>query len=58
MQAERVTRREQLAAAYARMLADPQEPWLLDVIVEREQNVYPMIPAGGSYRDIILGPPA
>ena len=36
------------------MLADPDEPYLLDVIVEREQNVYPMIPAGGSYRDIIL----
>jgi len=35
------------------MLADPAEPYLLDVIVEAEENVYPMIPAGGSYRDII-----
>ena len=40
--------------ALNRMLADPNEPYLLDVIVEREQNVYPMIPAGGSYKDIIL----
>jgi acetolactate synthase-1/2/3 large subunit len=24
------------------------------VIVEAEANVYPMIPAGGSYRDIIM----
>jgi hypothetical protein len=25
------------------------------VLVAREQNVYPMIPAGGTYKDIILG---
>ncbi|MGD9602279.1 MAG: biosynthetic-type acetolactate synthase large subunit [Gammaproteobacteria bacterium] len=56
--AERVTSRDALAAAYARMLRDPQEPYLVDVIVAREQNVYPMIPAGGSYRDIILEDPA
>ena len=36
------------------MLADPAQPWLLDVIVEAEENVYPMIPAGGSYTDIIM----
>jgi acetolactate synthase-1/2/3 large subunit len=52
--AERVTRREDLEAAFQRMLADPDEPWLLDVIVETEENVYPMIPAGGSYKDIIM----
>ncbi len=58
VRAERVSTRTALRAAYARMLADPQEPYLLDVIVDREQNVYPMIPAGGSYRDIILDPSA
>lgn len=52
--AERVSSKEELAAAYKRMLADPNQPYLLDVIVEREENVYPMIPAGGSYRDIIM----
>ncbi|MBE0622721.1 MAG: biosynthetic-type acetolactate synthase large subunit [Burkholderiales bacterium] len=52
--AERVSTREELAAAYTRMLADPEKPYLVDVIVDREQNVYPMIPAGGSYQDIIL----
>jgi acetolactate synthase-1/2/3 large subunit len=51
---ERVTQREELAAAFERMLADPDEPYLLDVIVAAEENVYPMIPAGGSYRDIIM----
>jgi acetolactate synthase-1/2/3 large subunit len=54
--AERVREPHELAEAYARMLADPDQPYLVDVIVEREDNVYPMIPAGGSYRDIILGP--
>ena len=54
VRAERASTREELASAYTRMLADPNEPYLLDVIVLREQNVYPMIPAGGSYKDIIL----
>jgi acetolactate synthase I/II/III large subunit len=54
VRAERVQHASELEAAYQRMLADPDEPFLLDVIVEREQNVYPMIPAGGSYKDIIL----
>ncbi|EAQ96312.1 biosynthetic-type acetolactate synthase large subunit [Congregibacter litoralis] len=52
--AERVRRAEDLPAAIERMLADPEEPYLLDVIVEAEENVYPMIPAGGTYRDIIM----
>ncbi len=56
VRAERVTAPGELEAAYTRLLADPDEPFLLDVVVEREQNVYPMIPAGGTYRDIILGP--
>jgi acetolactate synthase I/II/III large subunit len=51
---ERVTRKTELPGAFARMLADPDEPYLLDVIVEGEENVFPMIPAGGSYRDIIM----
>lgn len=52
---ERVVRKEDLEAAFARMLANPDEPYLLDVIVAREENVYPMIPAGGSYQDILMG---
>ncbi len=54
VKSERVTERGQLADAYRRMLADPDEPYLVDVIVNFEENVYPMIPAGGSYKDIIL----
>jgi acetolactate synthase-1/2/3 large subunit len=52
--AERVSRKEDLRAAYERMLADPEEPYLLDIIVRLEENVYPMIPAGGTYKDIIM----
>ncbi|MBB3168996.1 biosynthetic-type acetolactate synthase large subunit [Simiduia aestuariiviva] len=52
--AERVVRKEDLPAAFERMLADPDQPYLLDVIVAREENVYPMIPAGGSYQDILM----
>jgi acetolactate synthase-1/2/3 large subunit len=52
--AERVSSAGELAGAIERLLADPQEPYLLDVIVEAEENVYPMIPAGGSYLDIIM----
>ena len=54
VKAERVTDKAALAAAYQRMLADPNEPYLLDVIVDADENVYPMIPAGGTYRDIIM----
>ncbi len=52
--AERVSKKDDLKAAYERMLSNPDEPYLLDIIVEREENVYPMIPAGGSYHDIIM----
>jgi acetolactate synthase I/II/III large subunit len=52
--AERVSRKEDLRAAYERMLADPDEPYLLDVIIRPEENVYPMIPAGATYKDIIM----
>ena len=54
VRAERVAAPEDLEAAFARMLADPDEPYLLDVIVEKEANVYPMIPAGATYRDILM----
>lgn len=54
VEAERVTNMAALPAAIKRMLADPNEPYLLDVIVSSEENVYPMIPAGGTYKDIIM----
>jgi acetolactate synthase-1/2/3 large subunit len=52
--AERVTDEAELPAAFARMLADADEPYLVDVIVAAEENVYPMIPAGGTCDNIIM----
>ena len=54
IRAERVDRVEDLDSAITRMLADPDEPFLLDVIVNRESNVFPMIPSGKTYRDVIF----
>lgn len=54
VQAERVTTKGALPAAFDRMLENPDEPYLLDIIVIAEDNIYPMIPAGGTYRDIIM----
>lgn len=52
--AERVVDKAELQAAYARMLQNRDEPYVLDIIVRPEENVYPMIPAGATYRDIIM----
>ncbi len=54
VQAARVTRSCELDAAFERLLRDPDEPYLLDLLVDREENVYPMIPAGSTYRDVIV----
>ena len=54
VKAERVFDRNDLRPAYERMMADPNEPYLLDIIVRPEENVYPMIPAGATYKDILM----
>ena len=54
VKAERVRTLKDLKSAYRRMLSVPDEPYLVDVIVRRDENVYPMIPAGGTYKDIIM----
>ncbi len=48
-----VTERSCLRGALEDAFAHPG-PVLLDVRVAREENVYPMIPAGGALQDIIL----
>ncbi len=49
---ERVTRKEDLRAAMERMLA-AKEVYVLDVMTPYTEHVLPMIPAGGTYKDII-----
>jgi acetolactate synthase-1/2/3 large subunit len=51
--AERVSAREQLEKAVDRMLAS-RGPYLLEVTVENEENVFPMVPAGASVSNIRL----
>jgi acetolactate synthase-1/2/3 large subunit len=50
--AARVTKRADLRAAIQKMLDTPG-PYLLDVIVPHQEHVLPMIPANGSFDDVI-----
>lgn len=49
----KVTERSQLQAAI-RTMVDHDGPFLLEVMVEKEGNVFPMVPAGASVSDIRL----
>lgn len=53
LNAKRVTKREELADAVAEMVAS-KEPYFLEVCVEKEDNVFPMIPSGATVSDIRL----
>ena len=48
-----MNKREDLDAAVAEMLAS-KEAYFLEVMVEKENNVFPMIPTGASVSDIRL----
>ncbi|GAA3596330.1 biosynthetic-type acetolactate synthase large subunit [Flavivirga amylovorans] len=50
---KRVTKREELADAIKEMIAS-KESYFLEVCVEKEDNVFPMIPSGASVSDIRL----
>ena len=51
--ARRVTKREELAEAVAEMMAS-KEAYFLEVCVEKEGNVFPMVPSGASVSEIRL----
>lgn len=53
IKARRVTKREELAEAVQEMIAH-NEAYFLEVKVEKEDNVFPMIPTGASVADIRL----
>ncbi|MEO1030320.1 MAG: biosynthetic-type acetolactate synthase large subunit [Bacteroidota bacterium] len=53
LNAKRVTKREELASAVEEMIAS-KDPYFLEVCVEKEDNVFPMIPSGASVSDIRL----
>lgn len=53
IKAKKVIKREDLDAAVAEMMAS-KESYFLEVMVEKENNVFPMIPTGASVSDIRL----
>lgn len=53
LQANRVTKREELGISVEEMMAS-EEAYFLEVCVEKEDNVFPMIPTGASVSDIRL----
>jgi acetolactate synthase-1/2/3 large subunit len=54
--ARSVDRPEQLAPALQVALREPG-PYLLNVRVSPEENVYPMVPAGAAINEMVFGPP-
>jgi acetolactate synthase-1/2/3 large subunit len=56
IRAERVHTLAELDSALVDFLGDPNEPFLLDVMVHRETDVLPMIPSGKTYRDVVFTP--
>ena len=53
IEAKRVAKREDLAGAVAEMMVS-KEAYFLEVCVEKENNVFPMVPSGASVSDIRL----
>jgi len=53
IEAKRVTKREDLEGAVKEMIAS-KEAYFLEVCVEKENNIFPMIPTGASVSDIRL----
>ncbi|MEM7682359.1 MAG: biosynthetic-type acetolactate synthase large subunit [Planctomycetota bacterium] len=52
----RVTKLEDLPAVMKDFLAHPG-PAVLEALVEKHEHVYPMVPAGKTVDDMVLGPP-
>ena len=51
--AKKVVKREELKGAVTEMMAC-EGPYFLEVCVEKEDNVFPMIPSGATVSDIRL----
>ena len=52
---QKVTSRENMDAAVKEMV-EFDGPYLLEVVVEKEDNVFPMVPSGASVSHILLEP--
>jgi acetolactate synthase I/II/III large subunit len=56
IEANKVTERKELHSAVKQMLSS-NGPYLLEVVVEKEENVFPMVPTGAGVSDILLEAP-
>ncbi|NMM47397.1 biosynthetic-type acetolactate synthase large subunit [Marinigracilibium pacificum] len=54
IQGQKISEREDLSTAISTML-NHDGPYLLEIEVEKEENVFPMIPTGESVSNILLG---
>jgi acetolactate synthase-1/2/3 large subunit len=52
VKARQIRKKEEVVEALEQMIAHPG-PYVLDVLVPYQEHVLPMIPAGGTFRDII-----
>ncbi|MCB0507308.1 MAG: biosynthetic-type acetolactate synthase large subunit [Bacteroidetes bacterium] len=55
IEAAKVEKREELSAALDKMFAH-NGPYVLEVVVEKEENLFPMVPSGKACSDVILEP--
>ena len=53
----RIDKSEQVGSVLDEALAYNDGPCIIDAVVEKEDNVFPMVPSGGAISDFILGPP-
>lgn len=53
IEGQRVTEKEEIRPALQEAI-ESEGPYLLDFIIEEEENVFPMVPAGGSLDEMIL----
>jgi len=53
----RVTHAEDLKDAFDQSDQVKNVPVVIDVRVAAQENVYPMIPSGKTYHDLVMGPP-
>ena len=53
----RIDNNEQVSPVLDEALSYNDGPCIIEAVVEKEDNVFPMVPAGAAISDIILGPP-
>ena len=55
VQGHKVETREELESGIQKMV-DHNGPYLLEVVIEKEDNVFPMVPTGASVSEMMLEP--